>query len=102
MTEDQVDSYLGPGGPRWNHVCSNNRERQFANSQLKTPMTEILGRHGTVWPSRSDYASLARNGSIREEDPEIVTVTARGSLDWKSPIEPARLAGMSSRPMPGI
>ena len=102
MTDNQVISYVDSSQILWNYLYSNNRNRQFMNFDLKTPLVELLERFGTVWPNQDDYMKLQSKGIVRSVDAKLVTLTTKSGTQWKAPISPAELDGLAGTPMPGL
>ena len=102
MTEDQVISYIDLSRINWKFLYSNNRNRQFMNFDLTTPLVDLLRRFGIVWPSKEDYEMLSTDVGIRIDDPKMITITTRFGIEWIPPIEPHDIAGLSGRSMPAL
>ena len=102
MTENQVKFYLDSQRISWGLLYSNNRNRQFMNRDLATPLIELLEKRGVVWPSQNDYRELERTGISRSIDSKMVTVTVSGEVNWTPPIAQTDLVGLAGPPMQGL
>ncbi len=105
MTNAQVLDYIESGRIRWRQIYSNNRERQPDNFQLTSPLTELLGRVGELWPeSVAGQSYGAAGGSLEriEENRKLVLVVSHHGHSWTPPIRPQQLQGIARGYMPAV
>lgn len=60
MTETQVNHYLRSSKLRYQHLYSNNRDRQFMNRDLRG-LNAILGEHFNLSPTLDEYKNFYRD-----------------------------------------
>jgi len=102
MTDAQVISYIDQSRISWKFLYSNNRNRQFMNFDLTTPLIELLLKYGIVWPTIMDYQTLSAEGRTRTDDSKMITITTRFGTEWLPPMEPQDIAGLAGPAMPGL